>query len=134
MANKNTKLVRAEAVVDISAAAATTAFTMDVPFDGYLVIDESFARWEEDAGSQTTTAGVASIEVGGNEVATITSAKDEVIGDTDTWTVDGTYATAANPVVKVSAGDAVVLKTKTQAVGGTVTGTLRAYLAFDFGA
>ena len=134
MANKNVQLVRAEAVVDISAAADTSAFTMDAPKAGYLVIDQCFARAEEATGSQTSAQGVVSIEVGGTEVATLTADQSQSIGHVQTFTVDGTNATAKNPVYKFAAGDTIEAVTKTQASGGTVTGTYRVYFACDFGA
>lgn len=125
------QIIRAEAIADIDAAADTAAFVMDAPRAGKLVINQCFGRWEEAAGTQTTTAGVVSLEVNDNEVGTITSAKNEAIGDADTFTVDGTNATSANPVYGFTAGQEIAVRTKTQAVGGTVTGTVRVYLALD---
>jgi len=134
MANKNTHLVRSEAVVDINAAAATAAFAMDAPRAGYLVLNECWGRAEEATGTQTGTQGVVSIEVGGTEVASFTCDISQAIGHTQTFTPDGTNATAANPVYPVADGDEITCVTKTQAAGGTVTGTYRIYLSFDYGA
>jgi hypothetical protein len=133
MANKNTKIHTAQIVVDINAADDTSAYSFDVPFDGYLVLGECYAVAEEATGTQSSTQGVVSIEVGGVEVGTLTADISQSIGHTQTFTPDGTNVTAANPVYKVTAGDAVEAITKTQAVGGTVTGTYRVSFALDSG-
>lgn len=121
-------VVRAEDLVDISASAGVS-FTMDAPFAGKIMLGSCWARWEEAAGTQTTTAGVASIEVGGTEYATLTSGKNEAIGDRDVFTLSGV---GVDKAVYVAAGDLIDVKLKTQAVGGTVTGTIRVYLCFEF--
>ena len=125
------QLVRAEALVDISATAGSV-FAFDAPKAGKLLLNKSWLRFEEAAGSQTTTAGVASVEVGGTEVATYTSTKAEAVGDTSVWTQDSTVGD--DQAVYFSQGDVVDVTLKTQAVGGTVTGTIRAYLAIELDA
>ena len=82
---------------------------------------------------QSSAQGVVSIEVGGNEVATCTANISASIGDTQTFTVDGTYATAANPHVEFAAGDVIEIKIKTQASGGTTTGEGIVHLANSLG-
>lgn len=130
---------RAEAVVDLSAADATVAYTIDAPGAGHIYVGEVFGRFEEAvaAGGFTTTAGVLSLEVGGNEVGTWSTgvaSTGRAIGDTlsPLLTVDGTYATDTNSAVAVAAGDVISVKTKTQGVDGTVTGTVRLYIPCDF--
>lgn len=132
MSNKNSKLHQATSLAVIDDAAATVSYTFDVPTDGYFLIDESYAVAEEATGTQTSAQGVIAIEVGGVEVATLTADQSQSIGHTQTFTPDGTNATAANPVYKFSAGDAIEVVIKTQASGGTTTGQYRAFLAFDF--
>lgn len=130
--------LRAEAVVDLSAADDTTAFTMDAPGNGYVQVDEIWGRFEEAvaSGGFTTVAPVMSIEIGGTEVGTYTTgtaATAQAVGDTigSIFTPDGTTATAATSAVEVSTGDVIALKTKTQGTGGTVTGTIRCYIPMD---
>lgn len=127
---------RQEAVVDLDAASGTSATKFKVPAAGYVHVKQIFGRFEEAvAGSGfSSTAGVASIEVGGLEVATWStgvSATARAIGDTVQVTVDGTNVTAAAGVIKVAAGDLIECKTKTQGAGGTVTGTVRFYVPFE---
>jgi hypothetical protein len=107
--------------------------TFDAPFNGYLDVSGCYAEWTEATGSQTGTQGVISIEVGGNEVATLTASQGGSAGDVQTFTVDGTYATSANPHVEISSGDVIEIKVKTQASGGTVTGEAVVHLALSWG-
>lgn len=129
---------RAEAVVDLSAADDTTAYTIDAPGAGFVQVDEIFGRFEEAvaSGGFTSTAPVMSLEIGGTEVATFTTgtaATARAIGDTikSIFTPDESNSFAAVSAYKVSAGDAITLKTKTQGAGGTVTGTIRLYIPMD---
>lgn len=127
---------KADAVVDLSASDDTSAAIIKSPGDGYVYVGEIFGRFEEAvaSGGFTSTAGVASIEIGGTEVATWstgTTATARAIGDVVTVTVDGTNVTAANSAYKVSSGDTIEVVTKTQGVGGTVTGTIRFNIPMD---
>lgn len=126
-----------EAVVDLDAATGTTASTFKMPAAGWVHAKQAFGRFEEAvaSGGFTTTAGVASINVGSSELGTITTgvaATARAIGDTLPVTVDGTNVTSAQGAFKVAAGDSFTVKTKTQGVGGTVTGTIRFYVPFSF--
>lgn len=123
-------LLRAEALVDISASTGSV-FTIDAPRAGYLDINKTFGRWEEATGSQTSVVAVASIEVGGVEIALLTASQSGAIADTQNFLADGTNAIGSNPHVEFSAGDVIDVTLKTQASGGTTTGTLRVYLALD---
>ena len=126
-----TQTVQAEAVVDISASTGSV-FKFKAPRAGKILLNECWARWTEAAGTQTTTAGVASIEVATVEQATITSGKDEAVGDVDTWTLASTVGN--DKAVYFAAADLIDVKLKTQAVGGSVTGELRAYLVIELAA
>lgn len=117
--------VRAEAVVDMDAAADTTAFTMECPRAGKLHINQLWARIEE-AIDNPTIAGVASVEVAGTEYGTITVVDNDIVGDSYTMTADA--AVGDDGVVPLSAGDDIECITKTQGTGGTGGGTLRFYL------
>jgi hypothetical protein len=122
--------VKADTVVDVSAGAGSV-FKFDAPKAGKLLLDSSYFVVEE-AFQAAAVLGVASIEVGGVEVATYTSLGTEALDDSATLTEDGTVATAANPYAAFSAGDVLDVKLKTQATGGVgQNGTLRAYLAFE---
>lgn len=128
--------LRMEAIADLDAASATSATKFKVPAAGFVNVKQIFGRFEEAvaAGGFSSTAGVASIEVGGTEVATWSTgvaATARAIGDTVVTTVDGTVATNAQGAVKVAAGDLIEVKTKTQGVGGTVTGTIRFYIPVE---
>lgn len=120
-------------VADISQAAGTDMYLFLPPYAGKIQVDASFLAWTEATGSQTSAQGVVSLKVGGNEVGTITAAQSASIGATQPFVVDGTYATAANPFVEFSAGDAILLEIGTQASGGTVTGDGDVYLSVEFG-
>lgn len=126
---------KADAVVDLDAASGTTAFTIKAPGAGSISLSAVFGRFEEAvaSGGFSTTAGVASLEVGGVEYATWStgvSATARAIGDTVLMTAN-TAANALGDNVNFASGDAIVLKTKTQGVGGTVTGTLRFVLPLE---
>lgn len=125
-----------EAVVDLDASAATSATKFKVPAAGFVYAKQIFGRFEEAvaSGGFSTTAGVASVEVGGKEVATISTgvaATARAIGDTLQVTVDGTNVTNSNGAIAVAAGDLIECKTKTQGVGGTVTGTVRFWVPVE---
>jgi len=118
-------LYKADAVVDLDAASATTAWTMKAPGAGYIEVAEVWGRFEEAVAASgfSSAAGVASLTIGSTEVATWStgvSATARAIGDT-------VFFTPATDVkaVNFAAGDSIILKTKTQGTGGTVTGTIR---------
>lgn len=122
---------KADAVVDLDAAGGTAAATIKAPGDGYIFVKEIFGRFEEAvaAGGFSTTAGVASIEVNSVEVATWSTgvaATARAVGDTVLVTAASGY-----DLVKVTSGQTITVKTKTQGVGGTVTGTLRLMIPMD---
>tara|TARA_R100000655_G_scaffold80416_2_gene119821 strand:- start:19 stop:411 length:393 start_codon:yes stop_codon:yes gene_type:complete len=118
---------------DISDADDTTQFTYVTPFAGRLDLSESTFMWTEATGTQTGTQGVLSIEVGTTEYATLTAPQSAAIGTAQGYTVVPHGDTdAGNPVVYFNAGDNIVLKTKTQAVGGTIVGDGSANLAITF--
>jgi hypothetical protein len=130
-------ILRMEAVVDMDAASDTTASTFKAPTAGYLMPSAIFGRFEEAvaAGGFTTTAGVAAIYVGTTEVASWSSLVGalclaKAIGDTALVTPAAAYTEAP---IKFAAGDAITVKTKTQGVGGTVTGTVRFWIPVEFG-
>lgn len=128
--------LRMEAVVDLDASTGTSATKFKVPAAGWVNAKQIFGRFEEAvaSGGFSSAAGVASVEVGGVEVATITTgvaATARAIGDTLQATVDGTNVTNAQGAIKVAAGDLIECKTKTQGTGGTVTGTIRFYVPLD---
>lgn len=120
-------LIPAANAADISVAADTTNFTMEAPYAGKLAIDESFLRWTEETGTQTTTEGVVSIEVAGVEVATLTANVADAVGQTQR------FEAADDKYIEFSEGDNIAIKTKTQATGGTVTGDGTVYLSLNFG-
>lgn len=127
---------KADAVVDLDAATGTTAATIKAPGDGYVLVKEIFGRFEEAVagGGFSSAAGVASLEINSVEVATWTTgvaATARAIGDTVQVTVDGTTVTSASGALKVTAGQTITLKTKTQGTGGTVTGTIRFNIPMD---
>lgn len=126
-----TQTVQAEAVIDISASTGSV-FKFKAPRAGKILLNECWGRWSEAAGTQTTTAGVGSIEVAGTEYATLTSGKDEAVGDVDTWTLAATVGN--DKAVYFAAADLIDVKLKTQAVGGTVTGEIRVYLVVELAA
>lgn len=129
------KFIQAYAVADLNAASDTTAATFVAPLDGKIMIGETVGVAEEAIGTMTTTNAVVSIEVDGQEVGTLTPTPSDVIGTAYVFTPDGTIATSANGdgSVQFTTGDVITVKTKTQAVGGTVTGTIRVNYAFEFG-
>lgn len=120
----------ADTVIDFSASTGSV-FKIDAPRAGKLLIAQSFLVFEEAVGD-ATTQGVGSLEVGGTEVASYDTLGTEAVDDSATWTPDGTVATAANPYAFFSAGDVIDVQLKTQASGGTTTGTARAYLVLQF--
>lgn len=129
-------VLEAGAVVDLDAASDTTAYTIDAPGAGMVLVGEIFGRFGEAvaSGGFSSTAGVASLEIGGTEVATWTTgvaATARAIGDTVQMTPDEVDATAANSSYPVASGAAITLKTKTQGAGGTVTGTILWYIPMD---
>lgn len=127
---------KVDAVVDLDAASDTTAATIKAPGDGYIFVKGIFGRFEEAvaAGGFSSAAGVASIVVNSVEVATWSTgiaATARAIGDTVLVTVDGTNVTSANGHLKVTSGQTITVKTKTQGTGGTVTGTVRFNIPMD---
>lgn len=127
-------VLQATGVADISDADATSQFTMEAPFAGVIRLDESFLRWTEATGSQTTTQGVLSIEVAGTEVATLTANQSDAIGETQTYTAVVTDVNGnLDQNIEFAAGDDIVLLTQTQAVGGTITGDGDVFLSLEWG-
>lgn len=124
--------ITADTVVDFSGSTGSV-FKFKAPRAGRLNVHESFLIFEELVGD-ATTQGVMSLEVGGVEVATYTTLGDgtEAVDASGNFTVDGTVATAKDPHVAIAAGDVIDVKLKTQASGGTTTGTARAFLSLDF--
>lgn len=121
------QMYQAASAGDISDAAATVQFTMEAPYRGVLRLDECFIRWTEATGTQTTTAGVLSISVAGTEVATLTANVSDAIGETQIFTA------ASDKNIEFLAGDDIVIKTKTQAVDGTITGDGDVTLSLEWG-
>lgn len=123
-------VVTTTAVVDLNAASGTTSYAWKtiVPF----ILYGWGAIVSEVVGTMTTTKGVASISgtIGSAslaEMGTLTVAGGEAVNAE----IMGTLA-AANQNQKFGAGDLVTFKTKTQAVGGTVTGDLVPFLLVEF--
>jgi len=125
--------VRAENAADISDAADTTQYTIYAPFKGVIRLDECFLRWTEATGTQTTTAGVISISVAGTEVATLTAGVSLAIGKTQRFTSTTPTTNPKDPYIEFAADDAIVIKTKTQAVDGTITGDGDVFLHLELG-
>ena len=121
-------------VADISDADDTTQFTIEAPAAGVVEIQKCFLRWSEATGTQSSTQGVVSIEVAGTEVATLTANISDAIGETQVFT-GATTDTNGNTInsIDFAAGADIVIKTKTQAVGGTVTGDGDVFLGLHFG-
>ena len=117
--------------IDLNDAADTTSFTFDAPKAGKILLNQSFAVVIEAIGTQATTAGVGSIEVGGTEIATITTTASDAVGTT--YTLTPATVVGDDQAYPVAAGDAIEFITKTQAVdgGGTVTGELEVVLAME---
>jgi len=128
-------LLRMEGIVDLNAADATSASIFKAPGAGYIDVAACFVRFEEAvaAGGFSTTAGVASLEVGGVEVATwsttVAPSAGKAIGDTAMVTPATAYA---DKPVTFASGATIEVKTKTQGVGGTVTGTARFWIPVEF--
>lgn len=123
-----------EAVVNLDAATGTSATKFKCPGAGYINIAAAFGRFEEvvASGGFSSAAGVASIEVGGVEVATWSTgvgATARAIGDV---VFVSPIAANADKAVVVAAGDLIECKTKTQGTGGTVTGEIRFWLPVEF--
>jgi len=120
-------VLQASGAADINQADGTTNYTAEMPKAGVLRLDECFLRWSEATGTQTTTQGVISIEVAGTEVATLTANISDAIGESQLFTASG------DKYVEFSAGDDIEVITKTQAVGGTVTGDGTCMLSLELG-
>ncbi len=118
---------------DINDAAGTDQFLISAPFAGKVQVDACHVVWTEATGSQSSTVGTVSLKVAGTEVGLMTAPVSASIGAATAFTVDGTYATAANPTVEFAAGDAILLEIGTQATGGTVTGDGTVFLAVEYG-
>lgn len=123
----------ATAIVDLNAASDTTAATLKSPGSGYIHTDKIYGFLEEAiaSGGFSTTAGVASVSVAGTEVATYSTGiagAARAIGENVNFTTSVTNKAGTFPVSK---GDAIVFKTKTAGVGGTLTGTVRIHVPLD---
>ena len=120
---------------DISDADGTVHMAYLAPYAGRLSIAESTLVWTEATGTQSGTQGVLSIEVAGTEYATLTAPQSAALGTAQHYTVVPSGSTdAGNPVVDFEAGDSISMLTKTQAVGGTITGDGVVCLAITFAA
>lgn len=117
-------------VIDLNDAATTIAYTFDAPKAGKINLRLSYARVTEAIGTMTTTVGVGSVEVGGVEYATIVPTASDAVGTT--YTMTEAAAVGDDGAVYVAAGDKIDFVTKTQAVGGTVTGELEVFLACEW--
>lgn len=115
--------------VDLSAAAATTAWTLEAPRAGKVHLNLSYGRVVE-AISTPATNGVTSIEIGGTEYGTMTATDSDAAGESYTVTESGV---GDDHVVHFSAGDDIAVKTKTQAAGGGgQDGTIEWHLAITW--
>jgi hypothetical protein len=125
------KIYSKEGALDVSDAATTSQFLIAAPSAGVINVKECIGVLTEATGTMTVD-GVIALYIAGNEVGTFTPGDDAAIGFSEAFTVDGTYATSANPYVEFAAGEAIEVKTKTQATDVT-TGDGVVYLAIDFG-
>lgn len=108
--------------LDISDADATTEFTY-VPQEVVWVYGFGGVVAEA-TGTQSSTAGVCSLTLNGTEVSTFTAGISKAIG---------TEALGSDfKPVKVLAGQAIVFKVKTQAVGGTIVGEYAPFIECEF--
>lgn len=121
-----------DGTADINDAAGTDMYLVDAPFAGKINVSKCYVRWSEATGSQTSAQGTILLKVGGTTVGTMTAPQSGAIGDTTTFTVDGTNATAADPWYPIASGDAVLCEIGTQASGGTVTGDGEIYLYMEY--
>jgi len=110
------------ATLDLSDASDTTQFTW-VPKND-CVIHGFGGVVTEAMGTMTTTVGVGSLTISGTEKSTVTATPSAAIGTE-------TYGTQFKPV-KVAAGATILFKTKTQAVGGTITGEYAPFIYVEF--
>lgn len=115
---------------DISQAAGTDMWRLEAPAAGKIKVDGCFINWTEATGAMTVD-GVVSLKVDGVEVGTCTPADSNTIGDSDSFVVDGTTATAANPYVAFEAGDIILVEIGTQATVNT-TGDGLCFLDVEF--
>lgn len=113
-------------IVDFSAGAGVV-YTLDAPKAGKIDVSKCFGNAEEAIGD-ATTQGVMSIEVDDVEIASYTTLGTEAIGDRLNFSPDGTYTTTVNPYYTFAAGAKIEVVLKTQATGGTTTGTARVRL------
>jgi len=117
---------------DISDAAGTDQYLFEAPYAGKILVDHAYVRWSEATGTQSGAQGVLSLKVAGVEVGTLTANISDAIGQTQTFAVDGTNATASDPWYPFAAGDAILVEVTTQASGGTVTGDGEVYLPIQY--
>lgn len=117
------QVLQATGVANISDASDTSQYSIEAPAAGVLRVDQTYIRWTEATGSQTSTQGVVSLEVAGVEVATLTANQSDGIGETQTFTgaTTDTNGTVIN-AIDFAAGADIEVVVKTQAVGGTITG------------
>lgn len=108
--------------LDISDASNTTEFTW-VPANDCVIYGFG-GLCTEATGTQSTTAGVVSMEVDTVEVASATAAISSAIG---TEILDTTMTP-----IKVAAGTSVEFLVKTQAVGGTIVGEYAPFIFVEF--
>lgn len=129
MGYRHTVTTPSTQIVDFSASTGVV-YTFDAPKAGKLVLDQCYGTAEEAIGD-ATTQGVMIIQVNDVTVATYTTIGTEAIGDKLNFTVDGTVATATNPVAYFTAGQKIDVELSVQASGATTTGTARVYLAME---
>jgi hypothetical protein len=128
------KTVRAETVVTLNAASATTVYTYKVVGAGVLNANQITGTFEAVVanGGFTTTAPLITVAVNGTAVATYTTgtvATAKAIGDEVQFTVNTTNA--PTKALVLAATDVITVTLTTQGVGGTVTGTVRVFLPLD---
>lgn len=113
----------AVATIDYSDAAATTEFTW-VPQSTVVIYGWGGVATEA-MGTMTSTPGVGSLTIGTAEVSTITALPAAAIGTE-------TNGTQLEKPIRVDAGTSVIIKVKTQAVGGTIVGEHAVFLWVEF--
>ena len=120
-----------EGAMDVSQAAGTDMFLITAPAAGKIDVSKCIGVMTEATGTMTVD-GVVSLTASGNEIGTFTPGDDAALGYSEAFTVDGTYATAANPTVEFAKGDDILVEIGTQATG-TATGDGDVFLAIEFG-
>ena len=107
---------------DISDAATTVQRTFEAPYAGRINVERSYIEWTEATGTQTTTAGRVDLRANAVVIGSVTANLSDAVGETQTFVVDGTVATAAQPYVTFTAGQDISTIIGVQAVDGTIVG------------